>query len=85
MKKPSKVDWVNPPGSIYCLYYLSGHLRLFTLRPRKIPIICVRATKKTTRKIQEFGNTIRKTKKTLIQENPDAEMKNNYACRNLGK
>ena len=41
------VDWVNPPGSIYCLYYLCGHLRLFTLRLRKIPIICVSATKST--------------------------------------
>ena len=79
------VDWVNPPGSIYCLYYMSGHLRLFTLRPREIQIICVRAIKKTARKIQEFGNPIRKTKKTHIQENPDAEMKNNYTWRILGK
>ena len=39
------VDWVNPPGSIYCLYYMSGHLRLFTLRPREITIIRAGAIK----------------------------------------
>ena len=39
------VDWVNPPGSIYCLYYMSGHLRLFTLRPREITIILAGAIK----------------------------------------
>ena len=79
------VDWVNPPGSIYCLYYMSGHLRLFTLRPRENPIIRVRAIKKNARKIQEFGNPIRKTVKTHIRENPDDQMENNYACQNLGK
>ena len=78
------VDWVNTPGSIYCLNYMSGHLRLFTLRPREIQIICVRSIKKTARKIKEFGNAIQKTKNAQ-QENPDAKMKNNYASRNLGE
>ena len=50
IKQSSMVDWVNTPGSIYCLNYMSGHLRLFTLRPREIPIICVCAVIKTARK-----------------------------------
>ena len=84
IKQSSMVDWVNTPGSIYCLNYMSGHLRLFTLRPREIQIICVRSIKKTARKIKEFGNPIQKTKNAQ-QENPDAKMKNNYASRNLGE
>ena len=69
------VDWVNPPGSIYCLYYLSGHLRLFTLRPREIPINSVRAIRKTARKIQEFGNQIRKPKKRTYKKIPTTKLK----------
>ena len=41
---------------------------------------------KEARAIQEFGNPIPKTKKKKrLKEKPDAEMKNNYACRILGK
>jgi len=40
---------------------------------------------KEARAIQEFGNPIPKTKKKKRIEKPDAEMKNNYACRILGK
>ena len=66
---------MNPPDSIYCLYYMSGHLRLFTLRPREIPIICVRAIKKNARKIQEFGNPIRKTEKRTYKKIPRTKWK----------
>ena len=45
IKKSSMVDRVNPPSSIYCLYCMSGHLRLFTLRPREITIILAGAIK----------------------------------------
>ena len=36
IKKSNEVDWVNRRDSIYCLYYLSVYLILFTLRPREI-------------------------------------------------
>ena len=67
------VDWVNPPGSIYCLYYMSGHLRLFTLRPREITIIWAGAIK-TARENIRIREPDSEDKKTHKQENTDEKI-----------
>ena len=77
------VDWVNPPGSIYCLYYMSGHLRLFTLRPRNYDYLSG-CDQNRTGKYKNSGTRL-KRQKTHKQENTDEKIENNYECRNLGK
>ena len=81
------MDWVNPPDSIYCLYYLSGHLRLFNLHytREKFDYLRARDQKKHVLYTRIWEPDSEDEKKTRLQEKPDAEMKNNYACRILGK
>ena len=67
------VNWVNPPGSIYSLYYKSGHLRLITSRPREIPIIWAGAIKTAQKKYNNPGPDS-EDKKPHKQENTDEKI-----------